>query len=198
MNLCQVCSNSGQLAANNRRMAYCPACGRPFPAVAPGPFARQQCLGCGLVHHLNPTPGVTVLVRSAEGRILIGRRSASARYGGAWCLPGGYIEYEESFIAAASREVREETGLAVRIEGIVNVVSNHLDDRHHTLVIVLLAEIAGGSPHPGDDLTELAWIDAAGHQMVDYAFEADRRIIDCFFAGALRVLPIDARIDQGA
>ena len=93
--------------------------------------------------------------------------------------------------------MREETGLAVRIKGIVNVVSNHLDDWHHTLVVVLLAEIVGGHLHPGDDLTELAWINAAQHLLVDYAFEADKRIIDCFFAGSMHLLPTDTRIDQG-
>ena len=197
MNLCQVCSNSGEMAANNRRMTYCPGCGTLFPAFVLEPFTRQQCRVCGMVNHLNPTPGVTVLVQSAERQILIGRRSASARYGNAWCLPGGYIEYEESFIKAAGREVHEETGLAVHINGIVNVVSNHLDDWHHTLVVVLLAEIVGGHLHPGDDLTELAWINAAQHLLVDYAFEADKRIIDCFFAGSIHLLPIDTRIDQG-
>lgn len=136
-----------------------------------------------------------MLVKSPAGEILVGRRRATARYGGKWCLPGGYIEYEESFIDTAHREVREETGLAVRIEGIVNVVSNHLDDCHHTLVIVLLGEALAGRPEPGDDLEELKWIDRRAHGGVDYAFEADQRIVDGYFAGNLRQVPIDARIE---
>jgi len=196
VHLYQVFSHSGPLAGNNRRLRHCPQCGARFAERVLARFERQRCDRCAAVHHLNPAPGITMLVRSAAGEILIGRRRATARYGNRWCLPGGYIEYEESFIDTARREVREETGLEVRIDGIVNVVSNHLDDCHHTLVIVLLGEMVAGSPEPGDDLTALKWIDRHAHAGIDYAFEADRRIIDGYFAGGLQMLPIDARIEQ--
>ena len=62
-------------------------------------------------------------------------------------------------LQTAHREVLEETGLKIRIEGIINVVSNHLDDLHHTLVIVLIGDVLGGYQNPQDDLTELKWID---------------------------------------
>jgi 8-oxo-dGTP pyrophosphatase MutT (NUDIX family) len=195
VNLYQVFSHSGPLAGNNRRARHCPQCGLRFADRVLARFERQRCGRCGYVHHLNPAPGITMLVKSPAGEILIGRRRATARYGGMWCLPGGYIEYEESFIDTAHREVREETGLAVRIAGIVNVVSNHLDDCHHTLVIVLLGEVLAGRPEPGDDLEELKWIDRRAHAGIGYAFEADQRIIDGYFAGNLRLLPIDARIE---
>ena len=68
------------------------------------------------------------------------------------------IKRERSFIETAHREVLEETGLAIRIKGYVNVVSNHLDDLHHTIVIVLIGDVLGGHQEPGDDLTELEWI----------------------------------------
>jgi NADH pyrophosphatase NudC (nudix superfamily) len=196
MPLFQVCSNSSDLAANNRRLQFCPHCGTRFAAQVLEKFSRQRCAHCGFIHYLNPTPGITIIVRSPENTVLIGRRAATARYGGKWCLPGGYIEYEESFIDTAHREVREETGLDIEIDGIVNVVSNHLDDRHHTLVIVLLGRVASGHAAPGDDLTELQWIDSDRHRTIPYAFEADRRIIDCYFYGNIKLLPIDNRIKK--
>jgi len=196
MNLFQVFSNSGALAGNNRRMGFCPRCGQRFIWKKLGKFERQRCDQCDFVNYLNPTPGVTIIIRSPNGKVLIGRRSATTRYGNKWCLPGGYIEYEESFIETAHREVFEETGLAIRIEGIVNVVSNHLDDLHHTLVIVLIGDVLGNDEKPGDDLTELKWIDRDLHSALCYAFEADKRILDCYFAGDLSVLPIDERIEK--
>ncbi len=194
MNLYQVFSSSGELAGNNRRLHYCPRCGAAFRGETLQKGERQRCDRCGWVQYLNPAPGITVLIRSIEGEILIGKRAESARYGGKWCLPGGYVEFEESFIETAHREVWEETHLKIRLKGIVNVVSNHLDDLHHTLVIVLLADMIGGHPKAGDDLTELFWIDRALHGAIDYAFEADQRIIDCYFAGKMMVLPIDERV----
>lgn len=158
------------------------------------PLKRQSCPHCGYIHFLNPSPGITIILHSSDGSILIGRRAEKARYGGLWCLPGGYIEYEESFIETAHREVWEETGLRIELEGVINVVSNQLDDRHHTLVIVLLGKAIGGKEAANDDLVALRWIDREQHLQVSYAFEADQRIIDVFFNGDYALLPID----QGA
>lgn len=190
MYLYQVFRNSGALAGNNKRLHYCPRCGALFEKKELGKFTRQICAHCDFISYLNPAPGVTVLIRSPGKKILIGKRSQTARYGNKWCLPGGYIEYEETFIETAHREVWEETGLEIHIEGIVNVVSNLLDDYHHTIVIILIADVSGGRQRPGDDLTQLQWIDRDQHVHMDYAFEADRKIIDCYFQGAMTVLPV--------
>ncbi len=193
-NLYQVFRNSTNRARDNNKLLYCPQCGTAMGTESLPELGRQRCATCAYVHYMNPTPGVTVLIRSSEGKILIGKRVPQARYGNRWCLPGGYIEFEESFIEAAHREVLEETGVRIVMEGIVNVVSNHLDDVHHTLVIVLLATLAEGIPQARDDLSELQWIDRERHQGIPYAFEADRRIIDRYFAGNMPLLPIDKRI----
>lgn len=196
MPLHQSFRSSGSKAANNRWLRYCPYCAAPFRATALQPFARQHCTRCGYIHHLNPSPGITIILHANDNTILIGKRVTKARYGGLWCLPGGYIEYEESFIETAHREVREETGLEVRLQGIVNVVSNHLDDLHHTLVIVLLGTVIGGDEAAGDDLEALRWITQEQHLQIPYAFEADQRIIDVFFSGNFSLLPIDQGAEQ--
>nr|WP_321467435.1 NUDIX hydrolase [uncultured Desulfobulbus sp.] len=193
--LVQSFHTSSSKAANNRQLRYCPHCAHPFPTGKLKPFMRQRCLHCGYVHFLNPSPGITIVLHSPEGKILIGKRAAKARYGGRWCLPGGYIEYEESFIQTAHREIWEETGLQIGIQGVFNVVSNLLDDRHHTLVIVLLGTVLGGCEAAGDDLVALRWIDQKQHLQIPYAFEADQRIIDVFFRGNYNLLPIDQRAE---
>ena len=196
MTLYQSFCTSGPQAANHRRLLYCPRCSTPFVAGELPPFERQRCLACGFTHFLNPAPGITIILHDPEGKVLIGKRAETARFSGQWCLPGGYIELEESFIDTAHREVREETGLDIRVQGIINVVSNRLDESHHTLVIVLLGVVVGGNQAAGDDLIELRWVDRQQHQSMAYAFAADQRIIDAYFAGDLVVLPIDAAAEE--
>ena len=50
-----------------------------------------------------------VLVRDRAGLVLLGQATGSAR----WDIPKGIAEPGESFAAAATRELREETGLLV-------------------------------------------------------------------------------------
>jgi len=43
------------------------------------------------------------------------------KYGSTWSIPGGRVEAGESLVAAAVREVLEETGVPVRIDGILRI-----------------------------------------------------------------------------
>jgi len=63
--------------------------------------------------------GVGVVVYDEKGRVLLERRSDC----GWWGLPGGRIEPGESAIEAAVREVKEETGLTIRVTRLLGVYS---------------------------------------------------------------------------
>lgn len=167
---------------------YCPFCASP---LSPRTFdGRPTCAGCGFVHFRNPSPGVSVLVTDGE-QVLLGRRVARNPGGQKWCLPGGFIEYGEDFLSAAVREVKEETGLEVEIRSIINVVSNFLSPRLHTLVVVLLARVVAGTLAPGDDLSEMAWFPRQG-PLPEMAFDADRYIVETYARTGLSGLPVGA------
>jgi 8-oxo-dGTP pyrophosphatase MutT (NUDIX family) len=69
--------------------------------------------------------GVGVVIEDDQGRILLEQRCDN----GMWGLPGGGIEPGESILDTAVREVKEETGLDIRIKGLLGVYSDPAEGR---------------------------------------------------------------------
>ncbi len=59
-----------------------------------------------------PKVGVGVIVIK-DGKILLGKRK-NAHGEGSWSFPGGHLELNESWEDCASRETKEETGVAIK------------------------------------------------------------------------------------
>ena len=155
---------------------FCSECGAEYREQE---GVHRRCDACGRVRYRNPAPAVAVLVVEGDHVVLCRRRSASLG-NGLWCLPSGYIEWDEDFLAAGVREVREETALEVEIDGIVSVVTNYLSPAIHSLVVVLTARALRGDLLAGDDASEVAWFDT-NHPLPAMAFEADSHIIARYF-----------------
>jgi ADP-ribose pyrophosphatase YjhB (NUDIX family) len=142
------------------------------------------------VRFRNPSPGAVILIER-DGQVLLGRRSGKVGTG-QWGLPMGFIEFDEDFLTAAIREVKEETGLDVEIRSILSVVSNFLSPRLHSLAVVLLARVIGGELEAGDDLEAVEWFPLAG-PLPEMAFEADAHICERVYRTRLEGAPVDPR-----
>jgi len=175
MQIKQVFSTySAKDKAQNGQFVYCPFCGTRLVTKEKGGRQRPVCSQCGFVQFQNPVPGVVVVIEK-DGNVLLGKRLGS--FGkGKWGLPQGYIEYDEDFLTAALREAKEETGLDVEIRSIINIVSNFLSPKLHTLAIILRAVVKAGEPRAADDLETLEWFPLSG-PLPEMAFEADEFII---------------------
>lgn len=98
--------------------------------------------------------GVGAVVFRGDHVLLIKR--GKPPFEGRWSIPGGGIRYGERLEDAARREVREETGLDVRIGGLIGVfeVMPTVADpefSRHVVLIDYWAEWQLGEPTPGDD-----------------------------------------------
>ena len=95
-------------------LRYCPDCGAPLGVVAP-----VVCRACGAEHWRNAKPCAGGLVVRG-GLLLLVRRSISPWHG-CWDIPGGFCEPDEHPAATVVREVREETGLEVRVTALLGI-----------------------------------------------------------------------------
>lgn len=154
---------------------HCRRCGGALEARPVGDRLRPVCTACGRPTFHNPAVGVAIVVRDEAGRVLLGRRRGS--YGGQWCIPCGYVEWEEDVRAAAAREFLEETGLRVVPGPVVAVHSNFHNAAQHTVGIWFEGTVTGGEAAPDDDLDELGWFSPA-EPPEPLAFATDRLVLD--------------------
>lgn len=100
-------------------------------------------------------PAAAVAVRR-DDHVLLCRRAIDP-FRGTWMLPAGYQEVDEDIESTAVREVREETGLIVRLTGLLDVLTSTDDPRKAAVLIVYSAVEVDGELQPGSDASEAAF-----------------------------------------
>ena len=134
---------------------------------------RENCPNCGFVYYRNPAPAISVILIDGE-KIVLGKRADS----GKWGLPCGYIEYGESFVHAAVKEVKEEVGIDCEPLKIINVVSNSLFSKISSVVIVITARpLSFELIADNIETTDAKWFDITG-LLPELEFDADKYIIE--------------------
>ncbi|WP_337035151.1 NUDIX hydrolase [Paenibacillus illinoisensis] len=84
------------------------------------------------------------------------------RDGGRWTLPGGAVEINETFEEAAIREAKEETGLDIRLIGVVALNEYQVEKKsEHIVYVTFRSSIIGGMEEINrpDEIMKISWID---------------------------------------
>jgi 8-oxo-dGTP diphosphatase len=114
-----------------------------------------------------PRPSVTVdvvlLYRDGARTEALLIKRGRAPFKGAWALPGGFVDQDESLEQAAVRELKEETGLdGIRLEQLGAFGDPGRDPRGHTVSVVFVAQLDSRAEAAGaDDATEARWHSAS-------------------------------------
>lgn len=106
-------------------------------------------------------PAAGVLAVDDRGRLLLQRR----RDTGQWAIPMGKQEMGETPTQCAVRETREETGIAVRVTGLLGIYSDpgHIvyydsdGETRQEFEIIFRGEPLSGEPAVNDEASDVAW-----------------------------------------
>ena len=106
-------------------------------------------------------PACGVLAVDEQGRLLLQRR----RDTGQWALPMGKMEIGETPTQCAVRETREETGVIVRVTGLLGIYSDpqHIvaygdGEIRQEYEVILLGQPIGGEPTVNDEAIDVRWV----------------------------------------
>jgi 8-oxo-dGTP diphosphatase len=102
-----------------------------------------------------------------DGKLLLGKRhedpekaSSSLNGAGTWTMPGGKLEFGETFEEGAKREVLEETGIALNKVDVI-CVNQDIIETAHFITVGLFSDDFSGDPivMEPDEITEWRWFD---------------------------------------
>jgi 8-oxo-dGTP diphosphatase len=109
---------------------------------------------------VNPRVGVAVFIIK-DGKFLMGQRQGSHGTG-TWSVPGGWLEYQESFEDGAMREVKEETNIDITNLSFAAITNNVFKgEAVHSISIWIFSDWKAGEPTitEPDKFTEQRWVD---------------------------------------
>jgi 8-oxo-dGTP diphosphatase len=105
-----------------------------------------------ILRHLlrRPVVGICAVARTRDGRFVLIRRADT----GKWALPGGTLEWGETFRASIERELWEEAGVRVEALGeLLGVFSDpSRDPRFHAVTALVEATVSEPAAEPDNPL----------------------------------------------
>ncbi len=135
----------------------------------------QLCL------YIDPKIAVGTIIRAVSGNIVLVRRAIEPGYG-KWVFPGGYVDRGEPLLTAAIREAREECGLDVHIDGLVNIYSYA---GRAPVIVVYAATAVGGNLSHDEECLETAEFAPESLPWDNLAFRSTHEGLQDYLAGLL-------------
>ncbi len=160
---------------------FCPACGgalekRLLKASEP---ERLVCSACGFIFYLDPKVAVGTIITAGDESLVLVRRAIDPGYG-LWVFPGGFVDRGEDLASAAVREAREECGLDVRLDRLVNIYS-YADAA--VIIVVYAATMMGGELCNDDECLEAKLFHPRDLPWDELAFRSTREALRDYLDG---------------
>ena len=165
---------------HNPVFRFCPPCGGPLESrlLKDGDPPRLVCGACGFIFYLDPKLAVGTVIADDRKRIVLVKRAIEPGCG-KWVFPGGYVDRGEEVQRAAVREAREETGLDVRIDRLINIYSY---TGRTAVIVVYAATMIGGSLGCDDEGLEAKFFEPEAIPWDELAFRSTHEALREFLA----------------
>ncbi len=154
---------------------YCQRCGHELSIKQVDHRERPYCTSCGLVVFDDPKVAAIVLVQY-NGKLVLVRRDIDP-FRGHWSFPSGYVDRAENVESEAVREVKEETGLDIRLRRLLGVYSQQ---GNHVILVVYTADAIGGTLEALDEVQEVGLF--SSDELPPLPFPHDEEIISDYLA----------------
>ena len=148
---------------------FCPSCGERLTArrFKAGDPDRMACPACDFVQYLDPKVAVGTIIRTDDERLVLVRRAIEPGYG-LW-------------------EAREESGLIVRIDGLVNIYSYAGTT---PIIIVYSATAIGGELCTDEECLEARLFASGEIPWDELAFRSTRDALTDYYSNARQGWPV--------
>lgn len=156
---------------------YCPFCKTTLEETLLDDTTRLACPNteCDFIYYQNPVPAAGAIIIE-DRKILLVKRAHPPRIGD-WCIPAGFMEWNEHPTETAVRELKEETGLDIKLTSFFEVYSGNDDPRNNAVLLLYLADKIGGKLEAMDDALEVKYF--GFDELPDnIAFEAHIQALD--------------------
>jgi ADP-ribose pyrophosphatase YjhB (NUDIX family) len=163
---------------DERPYSFCPLCGADLElrTLKPSEPDRLVCVQCGFIFYQDPKVAVAAIILDGNNHIVLVRRAIQPGYG-KWVCPGGFVDRGEQVMVAAVREAREEAGVEIRIDRLLNVYSY---PGHAPVIIVYVATMTGGTLSCDDECLEVRLFAPDDIPWDELAFSSTREALEEF------------------
>jgi len=130
---------------------------------------------------------VNPVIVTSDGKIVLAKRIKGIVGGGRWHLPGGRVQFKETFEIALKRVAFVKTNLKVELfyhslkESLVGIYdAPERDTREHVISIAFLCKIVDGETKPGAKVDAVKIFSRAETKNLEIAFDHRKTVEDAF------------------